>query len=150
MTNLPALIDRVASMMRAAKAAAVRKRLKKRENALNMPTAFSPEECPLIWRSRRRNARRLDAKARRIWEQGPLGRRHDRNAFDCGEDDLDACLKRYARRNPESGGAKCFVAAPPRFVIYLRARSIERSTREGPALPRRHLALIYAVFPAIG
>jgi GNAT superfamily N-acetyltransferase len=46
------------------------------------------------------------------WEQSPLGRRHDRNAFDCGEDKLNSYLKRYARQNHESGGAKCFVATP--------------------------------------
>jgi GNAT superfamily N-acetyltransferase len=47
-----------------------------------------------------------------IWEETPLGRRHDCNAFDCGEDDLNIYLKRYARQNHESGGAKCFVATP--------------------------------------
>jgi GNAT superfamily N-acetyltransferase len=47
-----------------------------------------------------------------LWEEGPLGKHHDRNAFDCGEDDLDTYLKRYARQNHESGGAKCFVATP--------------------------------------
>lgn len=46
------------------------------------------------------------------WEESPLGRTHDRNAFDCGEDELDSYLKRYARQNHESGGAKCFVATP--------------------------------------
>jgi hypothetical protein len=45
-----------------------------------------------------------------IWEESPLGKRHDRNAFDCDDDDLNVCLKRYARQNDESGGAKCFVA----------------------------------------
>jgi len=47
-----------------------------------------------------------------LWEEGPLGKHHDRNAFDCGEDDLNTYLKRYARQNHESGGAKCFVATP--------------------------------------
>ena len=46
------------------------------------------------------------------WEEAPLARSHDRNAFDCGDDDLNAWLRRYARQNHESGGAKCFVAAP--------------------------------------
>ncbi len=46
------------------------------------------------------------------WEESPLGKHHDRNAFDCGEDDLNIYLKRYARQNHESGGAKCFVATP--------------------------------------
>jgi len=46
------------------------------------------------------------------WEEKPLGKQHDRNAFDCGDDALDTYLKRYARQNHESGGAKCIVAAP--------------------------------------
>ncbi len=45
-----------------------------------------------------------------IWEEGSLDKNHDRLAFDCGEDSLN--LKRYARQNHESGGAKCFVATP--------------------------------------
>jgi GNAT superfamily N-acetyltransferase len=47
-----------------------------------------------------------------LWEEWPLGKTHDRNAFDCGEDSLNTYLKRYARQNHESGGAKCFVATP--------------------------------------
>jgi GNAT superfamily N-acetyltransferase len=47
-----------------------------------------------------------------FWEEASLGKNHDRNAFDCGEDSLDIYLKRYARQNHESGGAKCFVATP--------------------------------------
>ncbi len=47
-----------------------------------------------------------------LWEESPLGKNPDRNAFDCGEDDLNTYLKRYARQNHESGGAKCFVATP--------------------------------------
>jgi GNAT superfamily N-acetyltransferase len=49
---------------------------------------------------------------RLVWEEAPLGRNHDRAAFDCGDDDLNTYLKRYARQNHESGGAKCFVAVP--------------------------------------
>jgi GNAT superfamily N-acetyltransferase len=46
------------------------------------------------------------------WEESPLGKNHDRSAFDCGDDSLNTYLKRYARQNHESGGAKCFVAVP--------------------------------------
>jgi len=56
------------------------------------------------------------------WEESPLGRSHDRNGFDCGNDDLNTYLKRYARQNHESGGAKCFVAVsletPSRILGY--------------------------------
>lgn len=47
-----------------------------------------------------------------VWEESPLAKYHDRNGFDCGESSLNIYLKRYARQNHESGGAKCFVAAP--------------------------------------
>jgi GNAT superfamily N-acetyltransferase len=47
-----------------------------------------------------------------VWEEASLGRHHDRAAFDCGDDDLNTYLKRYARQNHESGGAKCLVAVP--------------------------------------
>jgi GNAT superfamily N-acetyltransferase len=47
-----------------------------------------------------------------VWQEGALSKVHDRAAFDCGDKSLDAYLKRYARQNHESGGAKCFVATP--------------------------------------
>ncbi|MFO1060185.1 MAG: GNAT family N-acetyltransferase [Dongiaceae bacterium] len=46
------------------------------------------------------------------WREEPIGRQHDRNAFDCGSPALNDCLRRYARQNHESGGAKTFVAVP--------------------------------------
>lgn len=47
-----------------------------------------------------------------VWEETPIGRRHDRAAFDCGEPDLNLYLARHARQNHESGGAKTFLAVP--------------------------------------
>src|SRR5712692_3686903 len=38
-------------------------------------------------------------------------RRHDRAGFDCGVPALNEYLRRYARQNHESGGAKTLVAA---------------------------------------
>ena len=46
------------------------------------------------------------------WTESPLGRQHDRNSFDCGEAPLNEYLKRFARQNHDSGGAKTFVASP--------------------------------------
>jgi len=46
------------------------------------------------------------------WDEAPIAKRHDRAAFDCGEADLNLYLQKFARQNHESGGAKCFVAAP--------------------------------------
>ena len=56
------------------------------------------------------------------WREEPLGRHHDRTAFDCGDDTLNEYLRRYARQNHEAGGAKTFVAAsssePTRVLGY--------------------------------
>lgn len=46
------------------------------------------------------------------WREEPIGRQHDRKAFDCGAPELNLFLHRYARQNHESGGAKTFVAVP--------------------------------------
>src|SRR5271157_2811846 len=47
-----------------------------------------------------------------VWNEAPIGKQHDRAAFDCGDADLNLYLQKYARQNHESGGAKCFIAAP--------------------------------------
>jgi GNAT superfamily N-acetyltransferase len=47
------------------------------------------------------------------WREEPIGRHHDREAFDCGSPSLNEYLARYARQNHETGGAKTFVAVPP-------------------------------------
>ena len=44
------------------------------------------------------------------WREEPIARRHNRNAFDCGEDILDEFLRRYARKSHDLGGAKTFLA----------------------------------------
>ncbi len=47
------------------------------------------------------------------WREEAIGRHHDRKGFDCGVAALNAYLRRYARQNHESGGAKTFVAVSP-------------------------------------
>jgi GNAT superfamily N-acetyltransferase len=47
------------------------------------------------------------------WREDALTRHHDRMAFDCGAEALNAYLRRYARQNHDSGGAKTFVAVRP-------------------------------------
>jgi GNAT superfamily N-acetyltransferase len=47
------------------------------------------------------------------WREEALDRRHDRSTFDCGAPALNDYLKRFARQNHESGGAKTFVAVAP-------------------------------------
>jgi len=56
------------------------------------------------------------------WHEAPLARHHDRSTFDCGVALLNEYLRRYARQNHESGGAKTFVALsvemPTRILGY--------------------------------
>ncbi len=47
------------------------------------------------------------------WREEPIARRHNRKGFDCGSQELNTYLERYARQNHESGGAKTFVAVLP-------------------------------------
>lgn len=47
------------------------------------------------------------------WREEAISRRHDRRNFDCGSAKLNEYLRRYARQNHESGGAKTFVAVLP-------------------------------------
>ena len=44
------------------------------------------------------------------WHEEPIGKRHDREAFDCGDAALNEFLQRYARKSHEVGGAKTFLA----------------------------------------
>jgi GNAT superfamily N-acetyltransferase len=46
----------------------------------------------------------------KAWHEEPICKRHDREAFDCGEAALNEFLQRYARKSHEMGGAKTFLA----------------------------------------
>ncbi|MGA2793841.1 MAG: GNAT family N-acetyltransferase [Roseiarcus sp.] len=78
------------------------------------------------------------------WKETPIAKRHDRAAFDCGDADLNLYLQRFARQNHESGGAKCFLAAPsdaPTRILgfyTLSPASIEFART--PALAKKGLA----------
>ncbi len=79
-----------------------------------------------------------------VWDEAPIAKRHDRAAFDCGDADLNLYLQKFARQNHESGGAKCFVAAPsdaPTRILgfyTLSAASLEYART--PALAKKGLA----------
>ncbi len=78
------------------------------------------------------------------WDEAPIAKQHDRAAFDCGDPDLNLYLQKFARQNHESGGAKCFIAAPsdaPARILgfyTLSPASIEYSRT--PALAKKGLA----------
>jgi GNAT superfamily N-acetyltransferase len=44
------------------------------------------------------------------WHEEPISKKHDREAFDCGDEALNEFLCRYARKSHERGGAKTFLA----------------------------------------
>ena len=44
------------------------------------------------------------------WHEEPIAKKHDRKAFDCGQDDLNRFLQQYARQAHEHGASKTYVA----------------------------------------
>ena len=44
------------------------------------------------------------------WHEEPISKKHDREAFDCGEEALNEFLRRHARKSHDLGGAKTFLA----------------------------------------
>ena len=78
------------------------------------------------------------------WEEAPIGKKHNRAAFDCGDADLNLYLQRFARQNHESGGAKCFVAVPvddtARVLGFYTLSPASLEYARTPALAKRGLA----------
>ena len=77
-------------------------------------------------------------------EEAPIAKQHDRAAFDCGDADLNLYLQKYARQNHESGGAKCFVAAPSdapaRILGFYTLSPASLEYARAPALAKKGLA----------
>lgn len=44
------------------------------------------------------------------WHEEPIGKHHNRGAFDCGDKALNQFLLRHARQSHEKGGAKTYLA----------------------------------------
>lgn len=78
------------------------------------------------------------------WHEEPINKRHNRDAFDCGEDALNEFLRRYARKSHEFGGSKTFLAIKdddPEMVLgfySLCPASVEYA--KTPEIVRRGLA----------
>ena len=47
------------------------------------------------------------------WKFIPLEKKHNRKQFDCGNDELNQYIKRYARQNDTKGISKAYVAVQP-------------------------------------
>lgn len=77
------------------------------------------------------------------WDETPIGKKHDRASFDFGDADLDTYLKRYARQNHDSGGAKCFLAVPTdeptRILGFYTLSPASLDYARTPALAKRGL-----------
>jgi GNAT superfamily N-acetyltransferase len=78
------------------------------------------------------------------WHEEPISKRHDREAFDCGETALNEFLQRYARKNHEMGGAKTFLAiddADDKTILgYYSLSPASIAYARTPELVRRGLA----------
>lgn len=88
------------------------------------------------------------------WHEEAISKRHDREAFDCGQEALNEFLRRYARKSHELGGAKTFLALDdadnrtilgfyslsPASVDYARAPEIVRRGLARHDLPGFRLA----------
>ena len=78
------------------------------------------------------------------WNEAPIGKAHDRAAFDCGDADLNLYVQKFARQNHESGGAKCFVVAPldipTRVLGFYTLSPASLDYTRTPALAKKGLA----------
>lgn len=78
------------------------------------------------------------------WHEEPIGKRHGREAFDCGEAALNEFLQRYARKNHEMGAAKTFLAisdADNKTVLgYYSLSTASIAYARTPEIVRRGLA----------
>lgn len=77
------------------------------------------------------------------WHEEPIDKRHDREAFDCGEEALNDFLRRYARKSHELGGAKTFLAIEDAVNTILGFYSLSPASVDyarTPDIARRRLA----------
>jgi GNAT superfamily N-acetyltransferase len=77
------------------------------------------------------------------WHEEPIGKTHDRNAFDCGNDGLNDFLRRYARKSHTQGGAKTFLAiddADNKILGFYSLAPASIAYEQTPEVVRRGLA----------
>ncbi|RNJ42655.1 GNAT family N-acetyltransferase [Mesorhizobium erdmanii] len=78
-----------------------------------------------------------------IWQEVPMGKQHDRAAFNCDDADLNTYLQRFARQNHESGGAKTFVAVtaedPSHILGFYSLSPASMDYARTPTVARRGL-----------
>lgn len=77
------------------------------------------------------------------WHKEPIHKKHDREAFDCGEEALNEFLRRYARKSHDLGGAKTFLAIDDADETILGFYSLSPASvayARTPEIVRRGLA----------
>ncbi len=77
------------------------------------------------------------------WHEEPISKKHDREAFDCGDEALNEFFRRYARKSHERGGAKTFLAIADADKIILGFYSLSPASVDHartPEVARRGLA----------
>jgi len=78
-----------------------------------------------------------------IWHEEPISKRHDRGAFNCGDEALDQFLHRHARQSHEKGGAKTYLAVSEHNEQILGYYSLSPASiayERAPDVIRRGLA----------
>jgi GNAT superfamily N-acetyltransferase len=77
------------------------------------------------------------------WHEEAITRKHDRSAFDCGENDLNEFLLRYARQSHDQGAAKTILAIDDTTRAILGFYSLAPASlayQRTPEIPRLGLA----------
>jgi GNAT superfamily N-acetyltransferase len=77
------------------------------------------------------------------WHEVPIGKTHDWDAFDCGNDDLNDFLRRHARRSHMQGGSKTFLAiddSDGRILGFYSLAPASIAYERTPEIVRRGLA----------
>lgn len=78
------------------------------------------------------------------WHEEPISRKHDRKAFDCGDDAMNDFLRRHARQSHDLGGAKTILAiddADNKTILgFYSLAPAALAYAETPELMRRGLA----------
>jgi len=77
------------------------------------------------------------------WLEEAITRKHDRSAFDCGDEGLNVFLMRYARQSHDQGGAKTFLAIDDNTRAVLGFYSLAPASlayHRAPEIAQRGLA----------
>lgn len=78
-----------------------------------------------------------------VWHEETIGKHHDREAFDCGDEALNQFLYRHARQSHERGGAKTYLAVSDineQVLGYYSLSPASIAYERAPAVIKRGLA----------